>query len=413
MQNAYVTTKTPDDKRPLATSMSHQAPDGSDAENPALAAPIPDGRRAWVINGDFLTLRPTGVARYAREVTLALDALLTERNPLTQGLDLAIVAPRDPPADFRTNSIPVRVVREHSRPRLPQFWVQAQLPFHVRGGLLSFCNLAPVMVRRQIVCIHDLHTRLMPESYDRGFRWAHRLILPILGRRASVITTVSTFSRDHIAGFRVAPFDKIAVTYNGSDHVARWNAARSSIDLGLRPFVFCLGQRQKYKNAELLLSLAPALDRMGLDLCMAGDPDPALLDQILPERPPNIRLLGRVSDDDLAKVLSQALCFLFPSRIEGFGLPAVEAMALGCPLVASSAPCLPEVCDDAALYADPGDAESWLRAIRNLSGDEGLRRRQIEKGLARAKTYSWRAIAETYLRLMTDIDADQAMRPRI
>ncbi|HXV31654.1 MAG TPA: glycosyltransferase family 1 protein [Sinorhizobium sp.] len=373
----------------------------------ALAPPIPNRHRSWTINGDFLALRPTGVARYAREVTAALDALLTERHPLTQGLQLAIVAPREPPADFSLKSIPVRIVREYRHPRLPQFWVQAQLPFYVKGGLLSFCNLAPVAVRRQIVCIHDLHTRLMPQSYGRGFRWAHRLILPLLGHRVAAITTVSSFSRDHIAGFGVAPFEKIAVAYNGSDHVARWNPARSSIDLGTRPFVFCLGQSQKYKNAELLLKLAPALDRMGLDLCMAGDLDALLVEQLLPQRPSNLRLLGRISDDDLAKALSQALCFLFPSRIEGFGLPAVEAMALGCPLIASTSPCLPEVCDDAALYADPENAQSWLGAIRRLHDDDDLRRRLVERGRERAEAFSWRAVAEAYLRLMAGIDNDQ------
>ncbi|MEY9324877.1 glycosyltransferase family 4 protein [Sinorhizobium fredii] len=376
-------------------------------EDPARAAPIANGHRRWTINGDFFGLSPNGVARYAREVTLALDTLVTEHHPLTHGLQLAIVAPREPPGDFSLNSIPVRVVREYSRPRLPQFWVQGQLPLYVRGGLLSFCNLAPMAVRRQIVCIHDLHTRLMPLSYGRLFRWTHRLVLPVLGRRAAAITTVSDFSRDHISGFRVAPFEKIAVTYNGSDHVARWDPARSSIDVGPRPFVFCLGQSQKYKNAELLLKLAPALDRMGLDLYMAGHVDAALLEQFAPQRPSNLRLLGRVSDDDLAKALSQALCFLFPSRIEGFGLPAIEAMALGCPLIASNAPCLPEICADAVLYADPEDAESWVSAVRELCNDDGLRRRLIDKGRARAKAFSWRAIAETYLHLMAYIDSDR------
>lgn len=392
-------------RTPAAPAPLYQARHASREEDHALDVRVRNGHRCWTINGDFLALQPTGVARYAREVTMALDELMSECHPLTQGLRLAVVAPREPLGDFGLTSIPVHVAREYSRPRLPQFWVQVQLPFHVKGGLLSFCNLAPVAVRRQIVCIHDLHTRLMPQSYGRGFRWAHRLILPILGYRAAAITTVSNFSRDHIAGFRVAPLEKIAVAYNGSDHVARWNPDRSSIELGRRPFVFCLGQRQVYKNAELLLKLAPALDRMGLDLYMAGDLDPALLDRLVPQRPPNLRLLGRVSDDDLAKALSRALCFLFPSRIEGFGLPAVEAMALGCPLIASTSPCLPEVCDDAALYADPEDADSWIRAIRQLLDEKGLRRRLIVKGLARARTFSWRAVAEAYLRLMADIDS--------
>jgi glycogen synthase len=98
------------------------------------------------------------------------------------------------------------------------------------------------------------------------------------------------------------------------------------------------------------------------------------------------------------------LCFLFPSRIEGFGLPVVEAMALGCPVVASSAPCLPEVCGNAALLVDPDDPAGWIEAVRDLQTDQRLRRRMILRGYARARTYSWRNIAEIYLRLMAQAD---------
>jgi glycosyltransferase involved in cell wall biosynthesis len=359
--------------------------------------------RRWAINGDFLTLRPTGVARYAKEVTAQLDALIAEGHPLTRGLALELIAPRTP--DVPLTAIPTRLVPEFSHPRLPQLWVQLQLPLHVTGGLLSFCNLAPVAVKRHIVCIHDLHTRLMPESYGRLFRWAHRAILPLLGRRAARITTVSALSREHLVQFGIAPHQKIVVTYNGSDHARRWDPDRAQLAMKpARPFVLCLGQPQKYKNVQLLLRLAPLLNQMGLDLWMAGGIDMATLRNESGSVPDNVRLLGRISDDDFAKGLTEALCFLFPSRIEGFGLPVVEAMALGCPVVASTAPCLPEVCGDAALFADPDDVDGWLAAIGRLKDDSALRNRVIRLGRVRASAYSWRAIAERYLALMAEID---------
>ncbi|WP_246252148.1 glycosyltransferase family 4 protein [Allomesorhizobium camelthorni] len=365
-------------------------------------------RRRWTINGDFTSLRPTGVARYAREVTMALDALISEGHPLGRDLEIDLVVPRPLSEPLRLDNIPVRIVPEFNRPRLPQFWVQAQLPWHVPGGLLSFCNLAPVALKRQIACIHDMHTRLMPSSYGRGFRWAHRLILPALGRRAARITTVSDLSRSHLIQFGIARQENIVVTYNGSDHAKRWDAARSSlaVDRG-RPYVLCLGQRdQEYKNMGLLAKLAPILDGMGLDLWMPGNVGEETILRYVAEIPSNIVLLGRISDDDFKKALEGAVCFLFPSRIEGFGLPAVEAMASGCPVVASTSPCLPEICGDSALFADPDDVRAWAENVRLLMLGPDLRERMVTKGLARASSYSWRGIAGKYLELMMQVDAD-------
>lgn len=360
--------------------------------------------RRWTINGDFLAIEPTGVARYALEVTKALDALISERHPLTLDLDLDLVASR-PPAPATLQSIAVRVVAEFSRPRLPQVWVQLQLPAHVPGGLLSFCNLAPVRARRHIACIHDLLTSMTPDSYSLPFRLAHRVVLPLLGRQARLITTVSKLSRDHLVQHGIASADKIVVTYNGADHALRWDASRSSLRLGPRPFVLCLGRKQKHKNGELMRRIAGPLDAIGIDLYMAGQVDEQTLATFGP-RPRNVRLLGRISDDDLARALSEARCFVFPSRIEGFGLPAVEAMARGCPVVASTSPCLPEVCGDAALYADPDDADGWVAAIAKVHADAEVRRRMVQAGRERVGAYSWRRIAEAYLELMLRVDRD-------
>jgi glycosyltransferase involved in cell wall biosynthesis len=360
-------------------------------------------QRVWTINGDFVSLRPTGVARYAREVTLALDSLLAAKHPLTAGLELTILAPRSP-TDLPLAAIPVKILAEFSRPRLPQFWVQLQLPRHVSGGLLSFCNLAPIWTRHHVVCIHDLHTRMMPESYGLGFRWAHRVILPLLGRRARWITTVSQLSRDHLIGFGIAPAEKIVITYNGSDHVSRWNANKASITLGERPYVVALGQRQGYKNTELIWRIAEPLDHLGLDIYVAGDLDAESLSTFGPSIPSNVRLFGRVSDDDLARLFGHALALLFPSRIEGFGLPAVEAMARGCPVIASTSPCLPEICGEAAIYAGPDDKHAWVSAVQRLRSDPALRSSMIERGRARAQRYRWRTIAEIYLQLMANVD---------
>jgi glycosyltransferase involved in cell wall biosynthesis len=110
------------------------------------------------------------------------------------------------------------------------------------------------------------------------------------------------------------------------------------------------------------------------------------------------------SDDDLARAFQHAFCFLFPSRIEGFGLPAIEAMIWKCPVIAADAPCLPEICGDAALYAGPDDQQGWLDAVAALATNPALYQRQIACGSRRAEQFSWRHVAEVYLQLMARLD---------
>jgi glycosyltransferase involved in cell wall biosynthesis len=117
-----------------------------------------------------------------------------------------------------------------------------------------------------------------------------------------------------------------------------------------------------------------------------------------------VRHLGRVNDDDLALLYRRALCLVFPSKTEGFGLPALEAMALGCPVISSDAASLPEVCGEAALYAPPDDAAAWLAAIGRIMKESGLRQRLASRGVTRSKAFSWRQSAEKYLELMYAVD---------
>lgn len=356
--------------------------------------------RKWTINGDFLTLPPNGVARYGREVTCAIDDLLAAAGQLTDGLDISLATPAEG-HDLRLRHIRTVHAPEFRTPRLPQAWVQFQLPQYVQGGLLSFCNLAPVAVARQIVCMHDAHTRIMPESYGGMFRLAHRVIMPALGRRVRAVATVSQHARRQLVALGIAREDKIVVASNGCDHALRWRAARSSRDYrNRRPFVLCIGQNQPYKNMDLIWSIAPALAARGIEVLVAGEGGgPDVL-----RHGPNVVPLGRVSDDELAAAMEAALCFVFPTRVEGFGLPAAEAMARGCPVVASTADAVMEICGGAAMHVDPDDPEGWAAAIIRLLDSPFERLAMVAAGRARARLYTWRGVAETWLGMMAAVD---------
>jgi glycosyltransferase involved in cell wall biosynthesis len=355
--------------------------------------------KLWHINGDFLSLKPTGVARYGHEVAQALDALVAEGHPLTQSVRFEVISPVQPAAGF-FRSIPVRVVPPLPV-HIPQFWVQVQLPWAAADRLLSFGNLGPVAARRQILCVHDLHSITMPESFSRGFRYAHSLLTPLLGKRARLMT-VSEFSKAEIVRLGFSRPENITVTYNGSEHALRWNPALShSLPELPKPFVLGIGRDLPYKNTGLMVGMAEALDALGLDLVLAGSFDVSRYDGW---QAGNIRVVGRVSDDDLASLLDRALCFLFPSRMEGFGLPMAEAMARGCPVLASRAGSLAEIGRTGAILLDPDDRDAWVDATASLLHDPAARQALAAAGRRRAEDFSWRRIAVQYLEAMADID---------
>ncbi len=280
------------------------------------------------------------------------------------------------------------------------------LPAMAGGGLVSFANLGPLAHPRQIVCLHDANVYLEPSSYSRAFRTAYRAAFPLLGRRARAVTTVSAFSAAMLSRYGVTATGRTAaVIANGHEHALRWDAARSPFSAPgrfPRPFVFALGSRARHKQLGLLLALAPALDALGLDLVVSGGSAAIFAG---PERrgavraDPNVHHVGFVGDDDLAALFAQALCFAFPSRTEGFGLPLLEAMVHGAPIVASGCASMPDVCGEAALYAPPGEPAAWLDRIARLAAEPDLRASLRARGLARYPRFSWADGADSYLAL--------------
>jgi glycosyltransferase involved in cell wall biosynthesis len=139
-------------------------------------------------------------------------------------------------------------------------------------------------------------------------------------------------------------------------------------------------------------------------MVIAGKFDPARFLGKGQELPSTVRLLGRVSDANLFVLMRDAFCFLFPSRVEGFGLPALEAMAADCPLIVSISPCLPEICGPAAITVDPDDVQGWINAIAALAADPERRQQLIEAGRVRRGQFSWTRIAHHYAQLMRRLD---------
>lgn len=363
------------------------------------ASSLPAGQRPWTINGRFLTHGVTGVQRYAREIVMAMDDLISEGHPLAEGLSVEIMAPAG------TMDVPrFRSIRATLVGKLPGHpWEQLTLARKAKGGILSLCNTGPLGRSKQIVCIHDTTTFSYPSSFSFRFRTLYRILLPLIARRAAMVATVSRFSADSLGEFGIADPAAVLVAPNGHDHILAWHATNSPRTESVgRDTIVVVGSPAPHKNITLLLDLAPDLAAQGLKIAVVGNLDTQVFGPFRKGR--GVLWLGRLSDDELAQVLDDCLCLAFPSFTEGFGIPPLEAMALGCPVVASDRASIPEVCGDAVLYASPDRPRDWLRAFLRLRDEPGLRPDLAERGRARAAQYSWRASAVSYLEAMARLD---------
>jgi len=362
----------------------------------------------FAVNGRFLSQEMTGVQRYARNVVKALDASLA-----AVGHKAMLVAPRasDAMALQAFDTVLGGRLKGHA-------WEQIELPRLAGSRLLNFCNTAPAVKRDQVVCIHDGNVFAAPESYCRSFRIAYRTLQPLLARRGVRIATVSNASARQLARHLPLRSADIAVLPNGHEHALAWDPAKADRARSLlaarpaaeRPFVLALGSQARHKNLALLATIAPRLAEIGIDVVVAGGDSGILAPQQLAQAA-NLKLLGRVSDDDLAFLLERALCLAFPSWTEGFGLPILEAMARGCPVVSSNSASMPEVCGDAALLASPANAQAWVEHIKALAGSATLRQELSGRGRERLPLFSWHSTAEGYLDLLRSPQARRAESP--
>ncbi|MCS4094114.1 glycosyltransferase [Rhizobium sp. BK176] len=357
---------------------------------------------SFVVNGRFLTHNVTGVQRYARNVVSAMDGFDRAR----QSIVLAPAATKNP-GYSNLGFIAKGALMGHG-------WEQVDLPIQLGGRrLLNLCNTAPAIKSDQIVCIHDANIFAAPASYSRGFRAVYHNLQPILARRSARIATVSHAAARQIARHLPVSLNSIAVLPNGHEHALSWDPGRATLAPDLltsrnhRPYVLVLGSRARHKNVSLLINIASALDQMGVDIIIAGGGDGIFTQEALQGRD-NVQLCGRVSDDDLAYLLDRALCLAFPSLTEGFGLPIVEAMARGCPVISSNCASMPEVCGDAALLASPFDPIQWIEHVRSLLQSKDLRDELKGRGLDNVRRFSWKRSAEGYLDLLEKPSASLA-----
>jgi glycosyltransferase involved in cell wall biosynthesis len=357
------------------------------------AAAHPGVLRRVVVNGKFLSADSTGVHRVAEELLLGMHAVLAREPMLAQRLQLELWVPRDGEARAKRLGVPYRVLK----PLVGIPWEQLTLPWHARGRLLlSLCNVGPMAARDAVTMFHDAQVHSSPSSYGRGFRAWYHLHQPIAGRRHRHILTVSGFSRGQLAHYGLVEPERVSVIHNGIDHMQRLRADdRLLATLGLTSgrYVVGLANTQAHKNVPLLLQAFDDQRLSGLKLVLFGSADAAAFERLGRRVGPQVVFAGRISDEQLKGLYQHALCMAFPSRTEGFGLPPLEAMMVGCPAVVAPCGALPEVCASAAEYASPDDVSAWVAAIARLAEDPAWRARRVQDGSQHASQMTWYASA--------------------
>ncbi|UWU88374.1 glycosyltransferase family 4 protein [Bradyrhizobium yuanmingense] len=352
----------------------------------------------FFINGRFLSQKLTGVQRYAAEMVKAIDVLLaSEQIPASlRNADWQLLKPADASEELDLDRIRIRAVgRLHGHA-----WDQIDLARAAAGSrLISLANSGPVLHRDHIVVIHDAQVFRRPDFFNWRYLTVHRTMGRMLARHAS-IATVSGFSRKELADVLNLSASRIPVFPNSAEHFAATQPDPGILArLGVQPqkFFLFVGSKTKNKNLSVAIRAIQLLDRADVPLVIVGGDNSKVFQDNSGEGASGLVLAGRLTDSEIAALYAHASAFVFPSLYEGFGVPPLEAMIFGCPVIASRADAVVETCSDAAAYFDATDAEALKQlmlerlAIGAISDQE--RRRQQD----RLALYSWKKSAKTLL----------------
>ncbi|HEY2927876.1 glycosyltransferase family 4 protein [Piscinibacter sp.] len=354
-----------------------------------------------LINGRFLGQRVTGVQRYGRETLHCLDELLASSGGA--GARWTVLVPRGTQVPAFRHLVVETVGRLQGH-----LWEQLELLWRARSRLLiSFGFTGPMLKRWQIITVHDAAVVRMPQAFTPGFRSWYRWLVSTIAARAPRTMAVSQFSAREAAECFGAPMDRLRVTTEGWQHLERSTADESVLDRhGLRaaPFALAVSSPTPSKNFAAIASAVALLGPDAPRCVVVGAADGAVF-RAAGDASDALCRVGYVSDAELKALYQHATCFVFPSLYEGFGIPPLEAMACGCPVIASTAPAIREVCGDAALYFDPASPLELADRLRAMFDEPALRADMRRAGLDRVRSYSWERAASLSLSAIREVIA--------
>jgi glycosyltransferase involved in cell wall biosynthesis len=301
--------------------------------------------------------------------------------------------------------------------RLPFFLWQQSIALRRLDADWYLANffLPPFMPCKGAIVVHDLSFRAHPEYFPWMVAWYMRWLTGWAVRRAHCVVAVSEFSREELFRFYSVDPEKVVSIYNGVGNEFQPATDKASTDTDqvtlshygvTSPYILALGNIHPRKNLTRLLDAYLCLKQRREDV-------PVMVwvglqrwgsDELLERaRAAGVVMTGFVAQKDLPALCRQAVVLVYPSLYEGFGLPPLEAMACGTPVVTSNTTSLPEVVGDAALLVDPTDVGAIAAALSRLLDDPVLRQRLRQAGIERARGFTWKRTAQRLLTSLVDV----------
>lgn len=356
-----------------------------------------------------------GIGRYVRELVHTLAHTTTNGFSPSYHLFVADAGPNFdlplPAANF--SWCPTRITERW----LARLWYRLRLPLPIQHwtGPLALYHASDFVLppvkrgTRTIVTVHDLSFVRLPETTMPGMSRHLNKWVPHSVQQADHVIAVSEATRQDLIELYQTPPEKVSVLHHGVSarfkpvaEVDRLAAIRQKYGLGDEPYILSVGTIHPRKNYQRLIQAFAQIDP-STQLVIAGSKGWAyrtvfteISNRGLVER---IHFLGFVDDEDLPALYSAATLFVYPSLYEGFGLPALEAMACGTPVVASDQSALPEVVGDAGLLVNPYNVDEMAPAMAQILENAALRRQLAEAGLARAAQFTWPKMAVKLIKL--------------